>query len=272
VTRFSGSNLRTVEALGRTVAYSVTGRGGEPVVMVHGFGGDHLGWLLVQPQLADVSTTHALDLPGHGASSKDVGPGDPRFFAEIVLAVMDALGLVSAHLVGHSMGGGVCIAAALARPDRVRSLTLLAPATLGSHANVAFVEDFIALDRPEAVRPLLAQVFADPRIISRQVEELVTAYKRKPGVPEALRTIADALFERDGTPKVTYRDRLAGLAMPIRLVWGEADRIVPIAAADGLPPNVVVTRLPGIGHSPHIEAPGAVARAVRSAMGIPSAR
>ena len=268
MTDFSGAPLRTVEVLGRTVAWSVTGAGPEPVVLVHGFGGDHLGWLLVQPQLAPVATTHAIDLPGHGASSKDVGPGDPAFFAEVVLGFMDALGLASAHLVGHSMGGGVCIAAALARPDRIRSLTLLAPATLGSHANVAFVEAFIALDRPEQVRPLLAQVFADPKIISRQVEDLVTAYKRTPGVTEALRTIADALFRRDGTPKVTYRDRLGGLPMPVRLVWGEADRIVPVEAADGLPTNVVVTRVPAIGHAPHIEAPAAVTRAVRSAMGV----
>lgn len=268
MTDFAGAPLRTVEVLGRTVAYSVTGTGPEPVVMVHGFGGDHLGWLLVQPQLAGVATTYALDLPGHGASTKDVGQGDPAFFAEIVFGVMDALGLVATHLVGHSMGGGICIAAALARPERVRSLTLLAPATLGSRANVAFVEAFIALDRPEQVRPLLAHVFADPRIVSRQVEDLVTAYKRTPGVPEALRTIADALFERDGTPRVTYRDRLADLPMPVRLVWGEADRIVPVAAADGLPANVVVTRVAGIGHSPHIEAPAAVTRAVRSAMGV----
>jgi pimeloyl-ACP methyl ester carboxylesterase len=89
-----------------------------------------------------------------------------------------------------------------------------------------------------------------------------------PGVPKALRTIADALFERDGTPKVTYRDRLGTLAMPVRLVWGEADRIVPVEAADGLPSNVVVERVPGIGHSPHIEAPAAVTRAVRAAMGL----
>ena len=75
-------------------------------------------------------TVHALDLPGHGASSKDVGDGSLTTLADTVVGFLDALGISRAHLVGHSLGGAVVAAVAKAAPDRVASLTLLAPAGL----------------------------------------------------------------------------------------------------------------------------------------------
>lgn len=258
---------RSVRVGGRAVAYAEEGDGREAVVLVHGFGGDRLSWMLVQPRLADRGMrTVALDLPGHGASDKAVGRGDYAAFAEVALGAMDALGLARAHMVGHSMGGGVCVAAALAAPERVRSLTLVAPAGLGNRGDMEFLEEFVGLDRREQVRPLLAKVLTDVRFVGRQVEDMVVAYKRTPGVKEALRTIADALFLPDGTPRVSYRDRLAELRMPVRMVWGEADRIVPAATADGLPASMPVVRVPGMGHAPHLEAPGIVVGAVLEAV------
>jgi len=251
---------------GRTVAYAAEGEGREAAVLVHGFGGDRLSWMLVQPRLADRGLrTVALDLPGHGASDKAVGRGDYAAFADAVLAAMDALGIAVAHLVGHSMGGGVAVAAALAAPERVRSLTLVAPAGLGSRGDMAFLEEFVGLDRREQVRPLLSKVLTDVRLVGRQVEDMVVAYKRTPGVAEALRTVADALFLPDGTPRVSVRDRLDELRMPVRMVWGEADPIVPVETADGLPATMAVRRIPGMGHAPHLEAPAVVVAAVLEA-------
>lgn len=249
------------------MAYADAGTGPETAVLVHGFGGDRLTWMLVQPRLAEAGLRAvAPDLPGHGASDKDVGRGDFAAMADALLSFMDALGVASAHLAGHSMGGGVALAAALAAPGRVRSLTLVAPAGLGSRGDMEFVRAFVELDRPEQVRPLLAKVLTDVRFVGRAVEDLVVAYKRTPGVREALATVAAALFEPDGTPRVSYRDRLAELRMPVRAVWGEADRIVPAATADGLPASVPVLRIPAMGHAPQLEAPAAVAREVLAAV------
>ncbi|HZH27137.1 MAG TPA: alpha/beta fold hydrolase [Azospirillaceae bacterium] len=258
--------VRTVEVAGRTIRYAAEGRGAETVVFIHGYGGDRLSWMLVQPRIAETARTFAPDLPGHGGSTKDVGPGTLSFFADTVRGFLDAVAAGPVHVVGHSMGGAVALAFAEAAPQRVRSLTLVAPAAFGTPANKPFVEDFIALDRPEQVPPLMARILADTRMISSQVVDLVLAYKRTPGVPEALRTIADALFEPDGTARHDFRPLLAGLRCPVEVVWGDADGIVPVAAADGLPAQVGVSRIPGVGHAPHLERPAMVVQAVRRAI------
>jgi pimeloyl-ACP methyl ester carboxylesterase len=86
------------------------------VVLVDGFGGDKNSWLFVQQPLAEERTVHALDLPGHGASGKDVGDGSLATLTDKVVGFLDALGVERAHLVGHSLGGAVVVAVAKAAP------------------------------------------------------------------------------------------------------------------------------------------------------------
>jgi pimeloyl-ACP methyl ester carboxylesterase len=106
-----------VEIGGRTISYfTLTAEepGGDPVVLVHGFGGDKNSWLFVQQPLAEHHAVHALDLPGHGASDKEVGDGSLASLADTVVGFLDALGISRAHLVGHSLGGAVVAAVARA--------------------------------------------------------------------------------------------------------------------------------------------------------------
>ena len=72
---------------------------------MHGFGGDRGSWLFVQQPLAGNHGVYTLDLPGHGASDKEVGEGSVGMLADAVVGVLDAIGVERAHLVGHSMGG-----------------------------------------------------------------------------------------------------------------------------------------------------------------------
>ena len=117
-----------VEIGGRQISYLTLAPedpSGEPVVLVHGFGGDKNSWLFVQQPLAEERTVHALDLPGHGASGKDVGDGSLAMLTDTVVGFLDAVGVERAHLVGHSLGGAVIVAVAKAAPvdeqsDRVR--------------------------------------------------------------------------------------------------------------------------------------------------------
>src|SRR5262249_16528413 len=98
---------QSIDVGGRNIQYQRAGDGGSPVVFVHGCGGALNGWMFNQPVLAGGRATLALDLPGHGGSSKDVGDGSVGFLAGIVAGVLDALEIDRAHLVGHSLGGAI---------------------------------------------------------------------------------------------------------------------------------------------------------------------
>src|SRR5439155_1648509 len=94
---------------GQPLRYLKRGQGGEAAVLMHGFGGDLNTWLFNHQALAAKRAIYALDLPGHGGSSKQVGGGTLREFAEVLETFLDVVGLSKAHLVGHSMGGAVAL-------------------------------------------------------------------------------------------------------------------------------------------------------------------
>ena len=120
---------------------------GVPVLLLHGFGADLNSWMFTQPALAEGRRTFALDLPGHGGSSKDVGAGDAARFTDAVEAALAALEIERVHLVGHSMGGAVAVSLAARRPERVATLTLIAPAGLGPEINGGFIDGFVRASR-----------------------------------------------------------------------------------------------------------------------------
>jgi pyruvate dehydrogenase E2 component (dihydrolipoamide acetyltransferase) len=96
----------TVSVDGRPINHLTLGPGDAvPVVLVHGFGGDLNNWMFNQPVLAERHSVTALDLPGHGGSSKDVGAGDLGFLTGTLARFLAALGIERAHLAGHSLGG-----------------------------------------------------------------------------------------------------------------------------------------------------------------------
>ena len=112
----------TVEAGGRRFRYLALGEGeGPPIVFIHGFGGDLNNWQFNQEALAERHATYAIDLPGHGGSSKDLGSGrvDVGALAKAVTDFLDAQEIGTAHLVGHSLGGAVALDLALDHAERV---------------------------------------------------------------------------------------------------------------------------------------------------------
>jgi pyruvate dehydrogenase E2 component (dihydrolipoamide acetyltransferase) len=254
---------RVVEAGGRRLSYFELGAGaGTPLLLLHGFGADLNSWMFVQPALAEGRRAIALDLPGHGGSSKEVGAGDAAAMAEAAEAALEALGIESAHLVGHSLGGGVAALLARRRPDKVKSLSLIASAGLGSEINSAFIDGFIRASRRRDAQEVLSLLVADPSLISRRMVEDILRYKRLDGVGAALERIAEAWFG-GGRQRIDVKGEIAALKNPVQVIWGREDRVIPVAHAQALGPSHPVHILDGVGHLPHMEKAQEVAALLR---------
>jgi pyruvate dehydrogenase E2 component (dihydrolipoamide acetyltransferase) len=256
---------REVEVGGRTLRCLELGTGETTVLLLHGFGGDLNTWMFNQPALCDSRRTLALELPGHGLSSKDVGNGDLAMLTDTVEAALAVLGVARMHVVGHSMGGALAIALAGRQPDRIAGMTLLAPAGLGPEINGAFVDAFLRASRRREAQAALALLVHDPALISRAMVEEFLRYQRLDGVASALETIARAWFP-EGRQAVDLRPTLNALNLPIQVIWGREDRIVPAAHAAAVPSSARVHLLEATGHLPHMERAAEVNRLLRAAI------
>ena len=249
----SGPEPEFVEAGGRRLRYLKIGDGAGPaVVFIHGFGGDLNNWLFNQPALAESHTTYALDLPGHGGSTKEVGDGDVGAMVAAVCDFLQAVGVPKAHLVGHSLGGAVSLDLALNHPDLVASVTALAPAGLGPEISMDYIDGFIAASRGRKLKGVLEMLVHDPELVTSDMVEDVLKYKRLDGVDAALNKVAGATFA-GGQQALRLNDRLGELEVPVQVVWGCEDRIVPAAHGKGLPAGIKVTVLDHAGHLVHME-------------------
>ena len=255
----AGPAVEAVEVGGRKVCYAGAGTSGDVVLLVHGYGGDRNSWLFLQEPLATRYRVYALDLPGHGTSSKDVGDGCVDLLADAVLGVLDAVGSDRAHLVGHSLGGAVVLAAAARSPGRIASLTLFAPAGFGPSINAGYVRGFAAAQTRRELKPLVGQLFADERLVTRQVVDDLLAYKRLDGVAVALAVLAETLLDGDEQRIDSAATlRALGATVPVTAVWGSADRVIPPEQASSVAaaaPGAVVRVIDGAGHMPHMERP-----------------
>jgi pyruvate dehydrogenase E2 component (dihydrolipoamide acetyltransferase) len=264
----TGPEPATLEAGGRRLRYLEMGAGeGPPVLFIHGFGGDLYSWQFNQEALAEHHYTYALDLPGHGGSSKDLGGrADVGALAAAVLGFMDAKAIGKAHLVGHSLGGAVALDLALDHPDRVASATLVCSAALGPEINMAFIDGFMQGRRRKQLQPVLEMLVADPATVSREMIEDVLKYKRLDGVEAALNHIATDAFA-GGRQTLQLAGRLAELRVPVQVIWGRQDQILPASHADGLPADVQVAVLDDAGHMVHMEKAAEVNDRLRAFIG-----
>jgi pyruvate dehydrogenase E2 component (dihydrolipoamide acetyltransferase) len=243
-----------VELAGGPLCYLAMGEGeGPPLVLVHGFGGDMNNWMFNQPALAESCRVLAVDLPGHGRSGKEVGAGDLVSLSRSLVAFLDALDIKQAFFAGHSLGGAILLDIALNHPDRVAGMTLVSPAGLGPEINGGYIQGFVSADRRKEMKGVLQQLFADPELVSRDMVNDILKYKRLDGVGTALATLSASLFP-DGRQATVVAERLSGLAMPVQIVWGAQDKILPVSHSEGLPASIPVHICENAGHMAHMEA------------------
>jgi pyruvate dehydrogenase E2 component (dihydrolipoamide acetyltransferase) len=257
------SQPQLIEVAGRRVRHLVHRGDGDPVVLVHGFGGNLENWLLNHAALCEGGhTVAALDLPGHGESAKDVKSGSLEELSSAVLAYMDAMEFKQAHLVGHSLGGAICLAVARRAPERVRSLTLLAPAGLGQKADGSYIRGFAEATSSKQLKPVMQKLFADPELVTRQLVNDTLKYKRLEGVEQALLTIAGA-----GIRETVGLEAVSGITgrIPVSVIWGQQDAVITAPDQQSFSDaGIELHLLPGAGHMVMVEAPDEVNRLIRA--------
>lgn len=224
---------------------------GRPIVLIHGFGADLNSW---RPMLAagpvDMPIL-ALDLPGHGGSPCQV-PTDLDAIAADVEATLAALDVGPALLVGHSFGGAVAATVAARGHVDVRALALIAPAGLGPEINGAFLQGFVRAKSEASLMPWLRQLVADEQVLSKPFVNATLAQAADSELRTAQAEIADRFFA-DGTQTFDIRGLLAALRIPVRVIVGANDRIIPASQSLGLPGEVALHVFPATGHMPQVE-------------------
>ncbi|MCZ7571126.1 MAG: acetoin dehydrogenase dihydrolipoyllysine-residue acetyltransferase subunit [Ardenticatenaceae bacterium] len=227
-----------------------------PVVLVHGLGGSTLLW---QPNVTALATSHrviALDLPGHGRSGKPPADYSVEFFAGALAGFLEAMGLERAALVGHSFGGHACLRLALAQPERVARLVLVDAGGLGPEISTGFLQPMLAGLSREATESMLAGLFHNPALVMRPMVEATHEMLAQPGAWEAL-VAAAGRATAGGSQTEVLLDRVNELTMPVLLIWGGADAVIPVAhgrAAQAAIRGAELWVAENAGHCPQLEA------------------
>ena len=275
------------------IEFSGSPRGKPPIVFVHGLGGSHLNWCLLGPHLAAGRRAVALDLRGFGLTPglrvNSTVQANARLLNRFITEVIGT----PVILIGNSMGGLITILETAANPQAVTGAVLIDPALplppqkpdwqvsgqfllyalpgLGEYAVAKFMR---SISPEEAVQQLLELCFADP---SRADPEMIKAdvallTRRHPATSAraaararvflaAARSLLRVLSRRQ-----RYNAMMAGIDVPVLLIGGEDDRLVPIAAmrqAAARNPRWESVILPGVGHTPMLEVPDVVTGAIR---------
>lgn len=241
---------------------------GIPLVLLHGFGGDGSAWDPVKAGLPDSVRVIAVDLPGHGGSLDADGRGGAGRMAKAILAGLDAAGVESFHLAGHSMGGAVSALMAMRAPERVKSLTLVAPGGMARDINDGLLARYAKATSEAEIRACLDEMSAPEFVTSQAVVDHFVAARAKPGQLEALDETYQAMFPNgaDEGQGVLPADALAALAMPVFVIWGTADTVLPCPKPSALPASFAFSVLPELGHMLPEESPDAIIRVLGAAL------
>jgi len=231
---------------------------GDPIVMIHGFGSDLGGWRPFVQALPATLPIYAVDLPGHGGSALN-GVGGIADVVTQVVASLRSAGVTGAHLVGHSLGGGVATLVAAEQSFAAKSLFLIAPGGLGPDVNTAFIEGLASATSEAALGVWMAELVETPAVMTPALVRATAKARAGTSVGETQKRLADLLFP-NGAQGFSILGALGTLTIPTRVVFGRADRIIPVRHADRLPGPVAVHLFPGVGHLPHYEARDEVAR------------
>jgi pimeloyl-ACP methyl ester carboxylesterase len=272
------ADSRFVEVKGVQVHYKMAGQGKPVFVLLHGFGASLFSWREVMAPLAQRGTVIAYDRPAFGLTSRPL-PGDwhgaspygPEAQADLLVALLDKLGVQQAILVGNSAGGAIAVYTALHDPERVQALVLVDAAIYGGGGTPAWVRPALRLPQARRLGPLfvrsirtwgqdfLRSAWHDPSKITPEIQAGYTKPLRAQNWDRALWELTIASHE------LYLGAQLAHLHVPALVVTGDDDRIVPTAQSLRLArelPGATLVVISQAGHVPHEERPDLFMQAV----------
>jgi pimeloyl-ACP methyl ester carboxylesterase len=268
----------SAEIHGHTRAFTIAGDG-PPLLLLHGIGSNRETWRPVLASLARHFTVIAPDLLGHGESAKPRADYSLGGFANGMRDLLGVLGIERATVVGHSFGGGVAMQFAYQFPERTERVVLEASGGLGREVtpllrmltlpgSATVLAALDAIPGNAAVR-LVAEIArrlpAGPLAAdAHEVVNVLEGLRGKESRSAFLHVLGHVIDWRGQL--VTMRDRAyLAAGMPIMVMWGEGDTVLPIShatsAVESMPAAQLVT-FPGVGHFPHAERPAEFAAAV----------
>jgi pimeloyl-ACP methyl ester carboxylesterase len=243
---FAGVESRTVTVAGHRIHYNAEGPAdGSVVVLIHGLGGRAEDWHDLAPYLSQAGfRVYMPDLLGYGRSEK---PADFSYSvpdeAEVVVGFLDALGLKQVDLGGWSMGGGIVQHLAARHPERVSRLMLFDAA--GIYQKPAWDTSLFTPTTPEQLNQFYALLMPHPPVIPKFVVRDILRISKKNAwvIQKAMGTM---LAGQGATESL-----LPQLKMPVLIVWGAEDRILPLSQGEkmhSLVPRSILEVFPGCGH------------------------
>jgi pimeloyl-ACP methyl ester carboxylesterase len=265
----SAFEVKTETLHGRQVTYAEAGEG--PVLLlIHGIGGNFENWQEVIEPLARTHTVIAPDLPGHGASVPGGGDYSVGALASGLRDLLIVLGKQRATLVGHSLGGGIAMQFSYQFPEMVERLVLVSSGGLGPEVSPVLraaalpgADIFIAATAEigQRVAPLVGRALSSLGLRpNTDVAEVLRGYGT---LTDAARRAAFLATVRavigTGGQRVAATDRLyLAEAMPVLIVWGARDKIIPAHHGEDAHRHIPGSRLEileDVGHLPQVEAP-----------------
>lgn len=252
----NGVESRHVDtSIARVHVYDAPGEGSrKPVVLLHGIGTSASPFAPILARLRKSSRrVLALDAPGHGLSSTPNRTLDPERLFESIAHVLDREIREPSVVVGCSLGGAMALKYAQQRPGNVAGLMLASPGG-------APVDD--PDERERFLRLFEVENLRDARAFLARLNHEVPWYGtligpdlirlfKNPSVRSILRTVRPEHFFKP--------EDFSSLTMPIRVLWGRSDRVIPTCCLEffkkNLPGHTVFDEPHGIGHSPHTESP-----------------
>ena len=267
------SELTYLELHGDRIAYRDAGEG-HALLLIHGMAGSSATWRAIIPQLSKKFRVIAPDLLGHGMSAKPRGDYSLGAFAVFLRDLLDELGVHRATVIGQSLGGGIAMQFAYQHRDYCERLALIGSGGLGPDLSPMLrilsapgAELVLPVVAPQPVLNLgnkLGSWLTSAGIQAPRAGQMWQAYcslSDSAGRQAFLRTLRSVVDHRGQAVSALNKLHLTA-GMPIALIWGDNDRIIPVAHAYAAHDALAGSRLEvleGIGHFPHVEAPMAVA-------------